>query len=150
MTRRLTRPYMQSWRRSRNESRRRPSSMRSANTNQGCCPSSKDSFESSTSVLLEILAALEDLLDLIVDLVEAERDLGRHGMDAAVHADRLHALQELDVQEGLWSRAVHEQSLVYGERVQRPFHDPLQFLSRKQIRLAVAVDERHAVPELDR
>src|SRR5256886_16696587 len=120
MTRRLTRPYMQSWRRSRNESRRRPSSMRSANTNQGCCPSSKNSCESSTSVLLEILAALEDLLDLIIDLVETERDLGRHRMDAAVHADRLHALQELHVQKSLRCRAVCEQSLVQGKVVQRP------------------------------
>src|SRR5206468_2330188 len=70
MTRRSTRRYTPSWRRRWSESPRRPSSMRSANTNQGSWPSSKDSFESSTSVLLEVLAALEDLLDLVVDLVK--------------------------------------------------------------------------------
>src|SRR2546421_3919685 len=150
MTRRLIRPYMQSWRRSRNESRRRPSSMRSANTNQGCCPSSKDSFDSSTSVILEILAALEDLLDLVVDLVETERDLGGHGMDAAVHADRLHALQELHVQKGLRRRAVREQSLVQGKGVQGPLHDPLKLLFGEKVRLAQDVDERKAMSELHR
>src|SRR5207237_8131347 len=106
MTRQSTRRYTQSWRRRWSESPRRPSSMRSANTNQGSWPSSKDSFESSTSVLLEVLAALEDLLDLVVDLVETERDLGGHGVDAAVHADRLHALQALDVHNRLRPRAV--------------------------------------------
>src|SRR5947208_11756680 len=105
MTTRSTRPYMPSWRRRWSESPRRPFSMRSANTNQGCWPSSKDSFESSNSVLLEVLAALEDLLDLVVDFVETERDLGGHRVDAAVHADRLHALQELDVEKRLRRRA---------------------------------------------
>src|SRR5207249_6996238 len=90
-----TRRYTQSWRRRWSESPRRPSSMRSANTNQGSWPSSKDSFESSTSVLLEVLAAFEDLLDLVVDLVESEGALGGHGVDGAVHADRLHEIQEL-------------------------------------------------------
>src|SRR5947208_12828853 len=126
MTRRSTRPYTPSWRRRWSESPRRPSSMRSANMNQGCWPSSKDSFESSTSVLLEVLAAFEDLLDLVVDLVETERDLGRHRMDAAVHADRLHALQELDVQKGLRRCAVCDQSLLQGKWLHGPFSDPLQ------------------------
>src|SRR5437016_13406493 len=149
MTRRSTRPYTPSWRRRWSESPRRPSSMRSANTNQGCWPSSKDSFESSTSVLLKILAALEHLLDLIVDLVETERDLGRHRMDAAVHADRLHALQELHVQKGLRRRAVREQSLVQGKGVQRPLHDPLELLFGEKVRLAEDVDERKTMAELD-
>src|SRR2546429_3129847 len=149
MTRRSTRPSTPSWRRRWSESPRRPFSMRSANMNQGCWPSSKDSFESSTSVLLEVLAAFEDLLDLVVDLVETERDLGRHRMDAAVHADRLHALQELHVQEGLRRRAVREQSLVQGEGVQRPLHDPLELLFGEKVRLAEDVDEGKAMPELD-
>src|SRR5438309_9413503 len=149
MTRRSTRPYTPSWRRRWSESPRRPFSMRSANTNQGCWPSSKDSFESSTSVFLEILAALEDLLDLVVDLVETERDLGGHGMDAAVHADRLHALQELHVQKGLRRRAVREQSLVQGKGVQRPLHDPLELLFGEKVRLAEDVDERKTMAELD-
>src|SRR5437660_807709 len=149
MTRRSTRPYTPSWRRRWSESPRRPFSMRSANTNQGCWPSSKDSFESSTSVFLEILAALEDLLDLVVDLVETERDLGGHGMDAAVHADRLHALQELHVQKGLRRRTVREQSLVQGKGVQRPLHDPLELLFGEKVRLAEDVDERKTMAELD-
>src|SRR5437870_13806805 len=111
MTTPSTRPYMPSWRRRWSESPRRPFSMRSANTNQGCWPSSKDSFESSTSVLLEILAALEDLLDLIGDLVETERDLGGHRMGAAVHADRLHALQERHVQNSLRRPSARHRSL---------------------------------------
>src|SRR5439155_13502349 len=150
MTRRSTRRYTPSWRRRWSESPRRPSSMRSANTNQGSWPSSKDSFESSTSVLLEVLAALEDLLDLVVDLVETERDLGGHGVDAAVHADRLHALQELDVQKRLRRRAVREQSLVQGEGVQGPFHDPLELLFGEKVRLAEDVDERKAMSKLHR
>src|SRR6266571_9245602 len=150
MTRRSTRPYMQSWRRRWSESPRRPSSMRSANTNQGCWPFSKDSFESSTSVLLKIFAALEDLLDLVVDLVEAEGDLGGHGMNAAVHADRLHALQELHVQEGLRRRAVREQSFVQRERVQGPLHDPLELLFGEKVRLTQDVDEGETMPELHR
>src|SRR5207302_10967268 len=93
MTRRSTRRYTPSWRRRWSESPRRPSSMRSANTNQGSWPSSKDSFESSTSVLLEVLAAFEDLLHLVVGLVEAEGDLGGHGVIGAVHGAVLHALQ---------------------------------------------------------
>src|SRR5438876_12199479 len=101
--------------------------MRSANTNQGSWPSSKDSFESSTSVLLEVLAAFEDLLDLVVDLVESEGDLGGHGIDAAVHADRLHAHHVLHVQNNLRRRAVREHSLVQGNEVQRPLHHPLDF-----------------------
>src|SRR5256884_1639752 len=150
MTRRSTRRYTPSWRRRWSESPRRPSSMRSANTNQGSWPSSKDSFDSSTSVLLEILAALEDLLDLVVDLVETERDLRGHRVDAAVHADRLHALQELHVQKGLRRRAVRDQSLVQGKGVQGPFHDPLELLFGEKVRLAEDVDERKAMPELDR
>src|SRR5438132_8124369 len=150
MTTPSTRPYMPSWRRRWSESPRRPFSMRSANTNQGCWPSSKDSFESSTSVLLEILAALEDLLDLIVDLVETERDLGGHRVDAAVHADRLHALQELHVQKSFRRRSVREQSLVQGEGVQRPLHDPFELLFGEKVRLAQDVDERKAMSELHR
>src|SRR5438132_303604 len=150
MTRRSTRPYTPSWRRRWSESPRRPFLMRSANTNQGCWRSSKDSCESSTSVLLEILAALEDLLDLIVDFVETERDLGGHGMDAAVHADRLHALQELHVQKGFRRRAVREQSLVQGKGVQRPLHDPLELLFGEKVRLAQDIDERKAMSELHR
>src|SRR5207247_2831213 len=123
MTRRSPRPSTPSWRQRWSESPRRPFSMRSANTNQGYWPSSKDSFESSTSVLLEVLAAFEDLLDLVVDLVESEGDLGGHGVDAAVHADRLHALQELHVQKGLRRRAVREQSLVQAKGFQRRLHD---------------------------
>src|SRR5438876_12036185 len=121
--------------------------MRSANTNQGCWPSSKDSFESSTSVLLEVLAAFEDLLDLVVDLVETEGDLGGHGVDAAVHADRLHALQELHVQKRLRRRAFREQSLVQGTGVQRPLHDPIEFLFCEKARLAEPVNERKPMPE---
>src|SRR5439155_22026185 len=101
MTRQSTRRYTPSWRRRWSESPRRPFSMRSANTNQGCWPSSKDSIDFSTSVLLEVLAALEDLLDLVVDLVETERDLGGHGVNEAIHADRLHALHDCHVQKGL-------------------------------------------------
>src|SRR5437879_12821646 len=136
MTRRSTRPYTPSWRQRWSESPRRPFSMRSANTNQGCWPSSKDSFDFSTSVLLEVLAALEDLLDLVVDLVESEGDLGGHGVDAAVHADRLHALHELDVQKRLRRRVVREQSLLHGEGVQGPLHDPLDLFLGVKLRLA--------------
>src|SRR5205807_9430408 len=103
--------------------------MRSANTNQGCWPSSKDSFESSTSVLLEVLAAFEDLLDLVVDLVETERDLGRHWMDAAVHADRLHALQELDVQKVLRRPPARNSPSEQVKGSKSPFQNPPGLLS---------------------
>src|SRR3990170_1052327 len=69
-------------------------------------------------------------------------------MDAAVHADRLHALQELDVQEGLRRRAVREQGLVQGERVEGPLHDPLEFRFSEKVRLAQDVDEGKRMPEL--
>src|SRR5438132_12831296 len=102
------------------------------------------------SVLRQILAALEDLLDLTVDFFETERELGGYRMDAAIDADRLHALQELDVEEGLRCCGFLKEGFVEGERVERPLHDSFELRLREEIRLAQDVDERQSVSELDR
>src|SRR5438132_7221950 len=101
------------------------------------------------SVLRQILAALEDLLDLTVDFFETERQLGRYRMDAAIDADGLHALQELDVEEGLRGRGFLKKGLIEGERVERPLHDSFELRLREEIRLAQDVDERQSVAKLD-
>src|SRR5436190_10090927 len=124
--------------------------MPSGPTTWASWPSSKGSSKPRRLALLQVLAALEHLLDLAVDLLEAERDLRGYGVHAAVHADRLHALQELDVQEGLRRRAVGEERLVQGERIERPLDDPLEVLLGQHVGLAEDVDERESMPELDR
>src|SRR5947209_14250016 len=101
------------------------------------------------SVLRQILAALEDLLDLTVDFFETERELGGYRVDAAIDADGLHALQELDVEEGLRGRGFLKKGLIEGERVERPLHDSFELRLREEIRLAQDVDERQSVAELD-
>src|SRR5438445_11910381 len=101
------------------------------------------------SVLRQILAALEDLLDLTVDVFETERELGGYRVDAAIDADGLHALQELDVEEGLRGRGFLKEGFVEGERVERPLHDSFELWLREEIRLAQDVDERQSVSELD-
>src|SRR3989442_9529921 len=102
------------------------------------------------SVLGQILAALEGLLDLAIDFFEAEGELGGDRVDAAVDADGLHALQELDVQKGLRGRGFLEEGLVEGERVERPLHDSLQLRLREEIRLAQDVDKGQSMSKLDR
>src|SRR3989475_12435662 len=101
------------------------------------------------SVLRQILAALEDLLDLTVDFFETERELGGYRVDAAIDADGLHALQELDVEEGLRGRGLLKEGFVEGERVERPLHNSFELRIREEIRLAQDVDERQSVSELD-
>src|SRR3989442_9165967 len=101
------------------------------------------------SVLRQILAALEDLLDLTVDFFETERELGGYRMDAAIDADRLHALEELHIEEGLRCGGFLEEGFVEGERVERPLHDSFELRLREEIRLAQDVDERQSVAELD-
>src|SRR3989442_3393228 len=105
---------------------------------------------SRCSVFRQILATLEDLLDLAVDLFETERQLGGYRVDAAIDADGLHALQELDVEEGLRCGGFLKEGFVEGERVERPLHDSFELRLREEIRLAQDVDERQAVSELDR
>src|SRR3989441_3811625 len=102
------------------------------------------------SILGQILAALESLLDLGVDFFEAERQLGGDRVDAAIDADGLHALQELDIEKGLRGCGFLKESLVEGERVQRPLHDSFELRLREEIRLAQDVDERQSMSELDR
>src|SRR2546428_13240536 len=101
------------------------------------------------SVLRQILAALEGLLDLAIDFFEAERQFGGDRVDAAIDADGLHALQELDIEKGLRGRGLLKEGLVEGERVERPLHDSFELRLREEIRLAQDVDERQSVPELD-
>src|SRR5712691_3151737 len=102
------------------------------------------------SVLGQILAALEGLLDLAVDFFEAERQLGGYRVDTAIDADGLHALQELDVEKGLRCGGFLKEGFVEGERVERPLHDSFELRLREEVRLAQDVDERQAVSELDR
>src|SRR2546428_3256599 len=104
----------------------------------------------TSSILCQILAAFEGLLDLAVDFFETERQLGRDRVDAAVDADGLHALQELHVEEGLRGRGFLKEGFVEGEGVERPLHDSFELRLRKEIRLAQDVDERQSVTELDR
>src|SRR3989475_8654513 len=104
----------------------------------------------TSSILCQILAAFEGLLDLAVDFFEAERQLGGDRVDAAIDADRLHALQELDVEEGLRRRGFLEEGFVEGEGVERPLHDSFELRLWEEIRLAQDVDERQSVSELDR
>src|SRR5205809_6345385 len=105
--------------------------MPSGSTTQASWPSSKGSSKPRGLALLQVLAAFEHLLDLAVDLLEAERDLRGHGMHAAIHDDRLHAPQELDVQEGLRRRAVGEERFAQGERIEGPVDDPFEVLLRQ-------------------
>src|SRR2546427_11847380 len=70
-------------------------------------------------------------------------------MDAAIDADRLHALQELDVEKGLRWCGFLKKGLIEGERVERPLHDSFELRLREEIRLAQDVDERQSVSELD-
>src|SRR2546430_16040052 len=126
------------------------STPRSSRHSTASCDPSRLGSDDLRSVLRQVLAAFEDLLDLTVSLLEAERQFGRHRVDAAVHADRLHALQELDVEEGLRCGGFLEEGLVQGERIQRPFHDLLEFPFREKGGLAQYVDEGQAVAELDR
>src|SRR3989449_10813078 len=97
------------------------------------------------SVLGQILAALEGLLDLAVDFFEAERQLGGDRVDPAIDADGLHALEELDVEEGLRGRGFLREGFVEGEGVERPLHDSFELRLREWIRLAQDVDERQSV-----
>src|SRR5207245_7098888 len=101
------------------------------------------------SVLGQILAALEGLLDLAVDLFETERQLGGYRVDAAIDADGLHALQELDVEKGLRCCGFLKERFVEGERVERPLHDSFELRLREEIRLAQDVNERQSVSTLD-
>src|SRR5207247_9121404 len=100
--------------------------MPSGPTTRASCPSSKGSSKPRGLALLQVLAAFEHLLDLAVDLLEAERDLRGHGMHTAIHADRLHALQELDVQQALRRLAVGEECFVLGERIAGPLDSPFE------------------------
>src|SRR5207247_9764057 len=95
-------------------------------TTQASWPSSKGSSKPRRLALLQVLAAFEHLLDLAAYLLEAERDLRGHGMHAAIHADRLHALQQLDVHHRLRRRAACEERLAQGERIAAPLDAPFE------------------------
>src|SRR6266571_4339542 len=121
MTTRSTRSSARSRRSARSASPRNRSSKRSGISTRRSWPYSTDSSDARwASAFRKVLAALEDLLHVAVNLLESERELRGHGMDASVHADRFHGLQELDVQEGLRRRLVREERLVEGERVHGP------------------------------
>src|SRR3989442_3838151 len=100
------------------------------------------------SVLRQILAALEDLLDLTVDFFETERELGGYRVDAAIDADGLHALQELDVEEGLRGRGFLKDGFVDGERVERPLHDSFELWIPEGIRLAQDIEQSQPLAKL--
>src|SRR5439155_1459951 len=91
--------------------------------------------------------------EVAADAIEGgatERQLGRDRVDATIDADRLHALQELDIEERLRCGGYLEERFVEGERVERPLHDSFELWLREEIRLAQDIDERQSVSELDR
>src|SRR5437667_3341699 len=136
--------------------RRRASSMRFATgTPRSSKPSTAycetPSYPNHTALVLrKIFSALERHLNLAVDLLESEGDLGRDGMNPAIHADRFQALQKFHVESGLRGGGLLEEGLVQGKRVDGPLHDSFEFWLREQVRLAQDVDEGQAVTELDR
>src|SRR5439155_23788785 len=106
MTRQSTKSSERSPKSASNSAPRRPWSTRFARSIPRSSKSSTASCELAATfrddgwlVLRQIFAAFEDLLDLAVYFFETERQLGRDRVDATIDADRLHALQELDIEE---------------------------------------------------